>query len=81
MKIRLALYTKMVNTYTQVGELFETTRRVEKLTIELVLLPEDGADERRNAPEYQSKSVTWCMQCTKCWFSDGVVNYEHKQVY
>jgi len=25
-------------------------------------LPEDGADERRQAPEYYSNSVTWCMK-------------------
>jgi hypothetical protein len=34
-----------------VGELFETVWRVEKLTAETAV-PEDGADERRNASEY-----------------------------
>jgi hypothetical protein len=34
-----------------VGKLFETVRRVEQLTDEMAL-PEDGADEHRNALKY-----------------------------
>jgi len=34
-----------------VGQVFETNRRVEKLTAEM-LIPEDGDDERRKASEY-----------------------------
>jgi hypothetical protein len=44
-----------------VGQQFETISRAEKFTVELAL-PEDGADEPRNAPEYQTNSVTWCMK-------------------
>ena len=33
---------------------------LQSLTVQTAL-PEDGADERRNAMECQSNSVTWCM--------------------
>jgi len=33
------------------------------LTVEM-LLPEDGTDDLRNASEYKSNSVTWCMKET-----------------
>jgi hypothetical protein len=45
-----------------VGQLLETVWRAEKLTVEMAL-PEDGADERRNASECHSNSVSRCVKC------------------
>lgn len=41
--------------------MLETIWPAEKLTAEMAL-PEYGADESRNATEYQSNSVTWSMK-------------------
>jgi hypothetical protein len=42
------------------GQMSETSKWVDKLTVKA--LPEDGDKERRNASEYESYSVTWCVK-------------------
>jgi hypothetical protein len=44
-----------------VGQVFIAIWRVGKFIVE-TRLPEDGADERRNASDYKLNSVTWCMR-------------------
>jgi len=44
-----------------VGELLETIWRTEKLTVEMAL-PEERVDERRNASECCSNSLTWLTE-------------------
>jgi hypothetical protein len=44
-----------------VRKLFEITRPVEKLTVEMAF-PEDRPSERQNVSECLSKSVAWCMK-------------------
>jgi hypothetical protein len=57
--IALVIYIglDLLDNCLKVSEVFD------KLTVEIVL-PEDGTDDLRNALEYKSNSVTWCMKET-----------------
>ena len=52
------------------GQMFEAIWRGEKLTVGKAL-PEDGADESRNASGYWSNGVTWCIK--DCALSVGLM--------
>jgi ribosomal protein L35AE/L33A len=48
-----------------------------------MVLTKDGRNERRNASEYLSNSVTWCMKDSAYSFGliEDKINYEHNTGY
>jgi hypothetical protein len=63
-------------------QMCETSRCVEKLPVKMVL-PEDGDNERQNASEYWSNSMTWCINdsALSVGLTEDKIHYEHNAQY
>jgi hypothetical protein len=48
-----------------------------------MVVPEDGDNERQNASEYYSNSMTWCMKdsALSASLTEHKINYEHNAEY